>query len=273
MQHSRAAAQQEYQPSHFMYRQRPTHAQVQNRDSFNGDEWTTDATDSITGPDQTAKAHASVGDPNEIDPDTVDDGVNVQRKHHRSHQSRDTFDSDPNTVSPYDGMHGAEYHPKVFEGVQTRHHHKHQYQPREFENIMVWQDVVQNKTDAYDGDHNTVSQYDADKQHPYEKFVDKKADNKPTWSDKNAGSQYSAIQVNSTTNATLVSNISKNVTANQTANITSNMSANVTGNQTLAFVNKTANITANQTVFTLANVSVNATSSFTAANQTSRMLA
>ena len=28
MQHSRAAAQQEYQPSHFMYRQRPTHAQV-----------------------------------------------------------------------------------------------------------------------------------------------------------------------------------------------------------------------------------------------------
>lgn len=116
---------------------------------------------------------------------------------------------------------------------------------------------MQNKTDAYDGDHNTVSQYDADKQHPYEKFVDKKADNKPSWSDKNAGAKYSAIQVNSTTNATLVSNISRNVTANQTANITSNMSANVTGNQTLAFVNKTANITANQTK--LANVSVNAT--------------
>ena len=63
-----------------------------------------------------------------------------------------------------------------------------------------------NKTDAYDGDQNTVSPYDADKQYKYEKFVDKKADNKPTWSSPGAGSQYSAMQVNSTTNATLVSN-------------------------------------------------------------------
>jgi len=53
---------------------------------------------------------------------------------------------------------------------------------------MVWQNVSQTKADAYDGDHNTVSAYDAMKQIPFEKFVDKKADNKPTWSDPKAGS-------------------------------------------------------------------------------------
>ena len=95
----------------------------------------------------------------------------------------------------------------------------------------------------YDGDHNTVSPYDDMKQYRYGKYVDKKAEHKPSWSDPNAGAQYSAIQVNTTSNATLVSNISRNVTAN----ITSNVSANITGNQTLAFVNKTANITANIT--------------------------
>jgi len=75
-------------------------------------------------------------------------------------------------------------------------------------------------------------------QHKYEKFVDKKADNKKTWSSPGAGNQYSAIQVNSTTNATLVSNLTtfKNVSTNATTwpeNWTSHAQVNVTGNATL----------------------------------------
>jgi len=110
--------------------------------------------------------------------------------------------------------------------------------------MMIWQDAemaqAKNRTDAYDGDHNTVSPYDAMEQHKYEKFVDKKADNKKTWSAPDAGKQYSAIQVNSTTNATLVSNLTsfKNVSTNTSTwpeNWTTNFAAqkNVTGNATL----------------------------------------
>ena len=104
------------------------------------------------------------------------DGVQTGFLAQRAKRSRDNYDNDPNTVSPYDAMEQHQHLDKYdktfgtnqFEGVQI--------------GVLMREIKAKNngKRDNYDGDKNTVSPYDAMEQHaPLGKYDDE------AWADKN----------------------------------------------------------------------------------------
>jgi len=90
----------------------------------------------------------------------------AQRRRYKN--KRDAYDGDSNTVSPYDAMEHHHYLKKYdedfgnplsgFEGAQI--------------SAMAQRRTLKNRKDAYDGDANTVSPYDAMEHHQYLKRYD-----------------------------------------------------------------------------------------------------
>jgi len=112
-------------------------AHLRARDSFDMDPDSVDATDYESAPDQWRQKGVEEPHP-EDDPGFVNEedyNANTGRysvfrsSHNELTQNRkyDTYDHDDDTVSRYDGMHGAEYTPRKFEGVMME-----VYEPREF---------------------------------------------------------------------------------------------------------------------------------------------
>ena len=82
--------------------------------------------------------------------------VKLDADYRKSHQSRDSYDLDPNTVSPYDSMQQHKYLPKYDEEYGNE-------EAFNFQGVQTSSTVNKNKrsNDSYDGDSNTVSPYDA----------------------------------------------------------------------------------------------------------------
>lgn len=97
-----------------------------------------------------------------LDDDTVVTQLDSQINMERKNKQRDEYDHDENTVSPYDAAQQHQYldkYDKVFGNEDAAN----------FEGVQIGTLMasIKKNMDNYDGDSNTVSPYDAMKQHKY----------------------------------------------------------------------------------------------------------